>query len=128
MVLLVALAASPAVAEENIDEFARLHLRNAQAAAEKAGNETVTADQSDQPVSKRLELVYIQGVGDATHAYLIVDGQFGKAVRRNESIRHWRVDAIGDDYVDVRRGSERHRLLLHAIAPRQASSERQGSP
>ncbi|VVD87265.1 hypothetical protein PMO31116_01410 [Pandoraea morbifera] len=112
--------AAGASAEETIDAFARAHLKASQAAqaAKDAGEAqavhpapgAVTAGPVRPDVPP--ELLFIYGVENTTAAYLRVDGRYGRNVTRGDKVGDWQVVAIGDDFVDVRRGAQRRRLLL----------------
>jgi len=107
-------------AEENIDAFARAHLKASQeaqegkaAAADPSKNESaVDAAAKSARVDSPPELLFIQGVDNTTVAYLRVDGRFGHTVKRGDSVGEWNVVAIGDDFVDVKLHGKRTRLLL----------------
>ena len=106
-------------AEENIDAFARAHLKASQeaqegkAAADPSKNESaVDAAAKSARVDSPPELLFIQGVDNTTVAYLRIDGRFGHTVKRGDSVGEWNVVAIGDDFVDVKRSGKRIRLLL----------------
>lgn len=106
-------------AEENIDAFARAHLKASQEAQEgKAAAERSKSDSAVDAAAKSArvdsppELLFIQGVDNTTVAYLRVDGRFGHTVKRGDSVGEWNVVAIGDDFVDVKRHGKPTRLLL----------------
>ena len=78
------------------------------------------------------ELLFIYGVENTTVAYLRVDGRYGRNVTRGDKVGDWQIVAIGDDFVDVRRGAQRRRLLLPntfgaaPVAPEQAEDRSAG--
>lgn len=114
------LVAAPAFGEENIDAFARAHLKASQDAQEDkaAGNgqspDNAVPDVAGKPARVDIppELLFIQGVENTTVAYLRVDGRFGHTVKRGDRVGEWQVVGIGDDFVDVKRHGKPKRLLL----------------
>ncbi|WP_167365767.1 hypothetical protein [Pandoraea norimbergensis] len=126
-------APATASAEENIDAFARAHLKASQDAQEDkaAGNgpspDGIAPDVTSKPARADLppELLFIQGVENTTVAYLRVDGRFGHTVKRGDHVGEWQVVSIGDDFVDVKRHGKPARLLLpDALAVKHAAQGR----
>lgn len=122
-------AAATANAEETIDAFARAHLKASQAAIQ--GDPATANAQDDARPRPEVppELLYIYGVENATVAHLRVDGRYGRNVTKGDKVGEWQIVAIGDDFVDVRRGARRQRLLLPsalgaAPVPVQTTDER----
>lgn len=144
VVLLVApcmlATAAGAHAEETIDAFARAHLKASQAAqaAKDAGEAQAAHKVPGAAVARPArpdvppELLFIYGVENTTVAYLRVDGRYGRNVTRGDKVGDWQIVAIGDDFVDVRRGAQRRRLLLPntfgaaPVAPEQAEDRSAG--
>jgi hypothetical protein len=82
---------------ETVDDFARRQL--------------LAAD-TEAPAAQGLELVFTQGRGDDRSAYLLVEGRFGKDVKRGDRLRGWRIDAIAADHIELSKPGSRERLLL----------------
>ncbi|MBN4667407.1 hypothetical protein HUS70_18005 [Pandoraea nosoerga] len=143
MAMLVAapgwLGGTTAHAEETIDAFARAHLKASQQAqdekaakAAQAGGRpseyTAAPPRADMPP----ELLYIYGVENAVVAYVRVDGRYGRSVGKGDRIGEWQVVGIGDDFIDIRRGTRQRRLLLPSAfgaappAPDAATQSAQG--
>lgn len=131
--VLAAAIGAPAHGEENIDAFARAHLKASQeaqdskaVAGDTPSNDSAT-DISIKPTHTDIppELLFIQGVENTTVAYLRIDGRFGHTVKRGDTAGEWKVVTIGDDFVDVTRQGKPKRLLLpDALAVQHAAQGR----
>ena len=84
-------------APETVDSFARRQL---------------LASEASEPASKGLELVFTQSRGVERSAYLLIDGRFGKEVKRGERLRGWRVERVAVDHIELSKGGVRERVLL----------------
>ncbi|MGC7404873.1 hypothetical protein ACPWR0_08390 [Pandoraea pneumonica] len=133
VLVLAAAIGAPAHGEENIDAFARAHLKASQEAQDSkavtgdAPSTENTDDASTKPARADIppELLFIQGVENTTVAYLRIDGRFGHTVKRGDTAGEWKVVTIGDDFVDVTRHGKPKRLLLpDALAVQHAAQGR----
>lgn len=84
-------------ADETIDVYAKKHLLGQQ--------DTGSENRSG------VELVLIQGNEKNRSAYLLFDGQYGRSVRRGETVREWTVIKITGDTVELR-GNDRTETLM----------------
>lgn len=58
------------------------------------------------------DLMIIQSNGQVRRAYLLIQGRQAKTVKAGDKLRSWKVVAVGEDYVDLRQGGKRKRLLI----------------
>lgn len=85
-------------AEETIDLYAKKHLLG-----QREG-------ESERPSG--VELVLIQGNEKDRSAYLLFDSQYGRSVRRGETVRDWTVVRITRDTVELRNHDRTETLML----------------
>lgn len=101
---------------ETVDEYAqRILQQGADASRRSKANAVVAVDAPAaraEHASPAVRVLFISGAGARRSAYLMLDGVYGKSVTQRDSVGGWHVRAIGSDYVDVERDSERQRLLL----------------
>jgi len=83
---------------ETIDVYAKKHLLGQQ----NAGSANASG----------IELVLIQGTEKNRSAYLLFDGQYGRSVRRGETVREWTVVRITGDTVELRSNDRTETLML----------------
>ncbi|MCY0387856.1 hypothetical protein OVY01_11540 [Robbsia sp. Bb-Pol-6] len=89
-------------ASESVDAFARRQLEDHPRGAASPGS--------------GLELMFTQAEGKARSAYLLVDGRYGKDVRRGDIVKGWTVRAIDSDAVEIDKDGRREKLLLASEA------------
>lgn len=64
--------------------------------------------------SQLFDIVFIQGKGNSHKAYLVIDGKYGKLASQGEVIQGWKIQKIGEDFVDISKGKKVKRLLMDA--------------
>jgi hypothetical protein len=97
--------------EETIDVYAKKHLLGQQGTGPQSGS--------------GVELVLIQGTEKNRSAYLLFDGQYGRSVRRGETVREWTVVKITDDAVELRSSDRTETLMLGTdLGPDPAEAKR----
>lgn len=89
--------------DETVDTFARRQL-------DEGANATAASGSG-------LELIFTQTEGRTRSAYLLVDGRYGKDVRRGDVVKGWTIRAIESDSVDISRNGRRETLLLAGAVP-----------
>ncbi|MGI4856931.1 MAG: hypothetical protein ACRYHA_08455 [Janthinobacterium lividum] len=105
----IADAGDATAAGETVDAFARRQLEEQTRGASAPGS--------------GLELMFTQAEGTARSAYLLVDGRYGKDVRRGDIVKGWTIRAIESDAVEIGKDGRREKLLLASeVRPDQATA------
>ncbi|UDM18989.1 hypothetical protein [Vogesella sp. XCS3] len=60
------------------------------------------------------DIVFIQGKGNLHKVYLVIDGKYGKLARAGDVVQGWKIQKIGEDFVDISKGKKIKRLLMDA--------------